>query len=133
MSLRIRFRPIRTRVVSKLLYKNLYHFVGHCGTFYDLKWTINALNCISAAEINITMQASNQNREAVGVCWRFLTASVKKKNILQTIVLPFSMPSEVIIILVQFMFFVISISWAPLRAHFNPRLTAGAKMSLCRA
>lgn len=80
MSLRIRFRPIRTRVVSKLLYKNLYHFVGHCGTFYDLKWTINALKCISAAEINITMQASNQNREAVGVCWRFLTASVKKKH-----------------------------------------------------
>ena len=31
------------------------------------------------------------------------------------------------------MLFGINISWAPLRAHFNPRLTAGAKMSLCRA
>ena len=31
------------------------------------------------------------------------------------------------------MFLIISISWALLRAHFNPRLTVRAKMSLGRA
>ena len=37
------------------------------------------------------------------------------------------MPSKVIVI--EFMFLDISIFWALLRAHFNPRLTARAKMS----
>ena len=45
----------------------------------------------------------------------------------------FSMPSKVIIIVIEFMFLGINIFWALLRAHFNPRLTAGAKMSLSRA
>ena len=44
-----------------------------------------------------------------------------------------SMPSKVIIIVIEFMFLGINIFWALLRAHFNPRLTARAKMSLSRA
>ena len=40
------------------------------------------------------------------------------------------MPSKVIIIVIEFMFLGINIFWAPLRAHFNPRLMAWAKMSL---
>ena len=43
------------------------------------------------------------------------------------------MPSKVIIIVTEFMFLSINIFWALLRAHFNPRLTARAKMSLSRA
>ena len=43
------------------------------------------------------------------------------------------MPSKVIIIVTEFMFLGINIFWALLRAHFNPRLTARAKMSLNRA
>ena len=43
------------------------------------------------------------------------------------------MPSKVIIIVIAFMFLGINIFWALLRAHFNPRLTARAKMSLTRA
>ena len=37
------------------------------------------------------------------------------------------------IIVIEFMFLGINIFWALLRAHFNPRLTARAKMSLSRA
>ena len=44
----------------------------------------------------------------------------------------FSVPSKVMIIGKQFMFMGISIFWALLRAHFNPRLTAAVKMSLSR-
>ena len=40
------------------------------------------------------------------------------------------MPSKVIIIVIEFMFLGINIFWALLRAHFNPRLMAQAKMSL---
>ena len=43
------------------------------------------------------------------------------------------MPSKVIIIVTEFMFLGINIFWALLRAHFNPRLTARAKMTLSRA
>ena len=43
------------------------------------------------------------------------------------------MPSKVIIIVIEFMFLGINMFWALLRAHFNPRLTARAKMSLSRA
>ena len=43
------------------------------------------------------------------------------------------MPSKVIIIVIEFMFLGINIFWALLRAHFNPRLTARAKMSPSRA
>ena len=43
------------------------------------------------------------------------------------------MPSKMIIIVIEFMFLGINIFWALLRAHFNPRLTARAKMSLSRA
>ena len=38
-----------------------------------------------------------------------------------------------IIIVIEFMFLGINIFWALLRAHFNPGLTARAKMSLSRA
>ena len=38
-----------------------------------------------------------------------------------------------IIIVIEFMFLGINIFWTLLRAHFNPRLTAQAKMSLSRA
>ena len=40
------------------------------------------------------------------------------------------MPSKVMITVIEFMFLGINIFWALLRAHFNPRLTARAKMSL---
>ena len=43
------------------------------------------------------------------------------------------MPSKVIIIVIEFMFLGINIFWALLRAHFNPRLTARAKMTLSRS
>ena len=43
------------------------------------------------------------------------------------------MPSEVIIMVIEFMFLGINIFWALLRAHFNPRVTGRAKMSLSRA
>ena len=39
----------------------------------------------------------------------------------------FSMPSKVIIIVIQFMFLGINIFWALLRAHFNPRPTAQSR------
>ena len=42
------------------------------------------------------------------------------------------MPSKVIIIAMEFMFLGINIFWALLRAHFNPRLKARAKMSPSR-
>ena len=45
----------------------------------------------------------------------------------------FSMPSKVIIIVIEFIFLGINIFWALLGAHCNPRLTARAKMSLSRA
>ena len=38
-----------------------------------------------------------------------------------------------IIIVIEFMFLGINIFWALLRAHFNPRLKARAKLSLSRA
>ena len=43
------------------------------------------------------------------------------------------MSSKVMIIVQNFMFLGINIFRALLRAHFNPRLTARAKMSLSRA
>ena len=43
------------------------------------------------------------------------------------------MPSKVIILVIQFMFLGIDIFWVLLGAHFDPRLTARAKMSLGRA
>ena len=43
------------------------------------------------------------------------------------------MPSKVIIIVIEFMFLGINMFWALLRAHFNPRLVAQAKMSLSQA
>ena len=62
-----------------------------------------------------------------------------ERNILQTrfvvifSVFILSIPSKVIIIVIQFMFLGINIFWALLRAHFNPRLMAQAKMSLSQA
>ena len=65
---------------------------------------------------------------------------VGERNILQTVLLSFffsvfilSMSSRVIIIVIEFMFLGINIFWALLRAHFNLRLTARAKMSLSQA
>ena len=61
-----------------------------------------------------------------------------ERNILQTILLSFfsvfilSMPSKVLIIVIA-LFLGINIFWALLRAHFNPRLTVRAKMSLSPA
>ena len=43
------------------------------------------------------------------------------------------MPSKVILIVIEFMFVCINIFWALLRAYFNPRLAAQAKMCLSRA
>ena len=45
----------------------------------------------------------------------------------------FSVPSKVIQIVINFTDLGINIFWDLLRAHFNPRLTARAKMSLSRA
>ena len=68
---------------------------------------------------------------------RFLTALV---NILPTVLLSFfkvffffTMPSKVIIIVIEFIFLDKNIFWALLRAHFNPRQTARGKMRLSRA
>ena len=64
---------------------------------------------------------------------------VGEKDILQTVLLSFfsvfifSMLPRVIIIVMLFMFLDINIFWSLLRAHFNPRLTAWAKISLSRA
>ena len=68
---------------------------------------------------------------------------VGERNILQTVlfsffffffsVFIFSVPSKVTIMVIQFMFLGINIFSALLRAHFNPRRTARAKMSLSRA
>ena len=61
---------------------------------------------------------------------------VIERNILQTVLLSFffvfifSVPSKVIIIVIQFMFLGINIFWGPLRSHFNPHLMAQAEMSL---
>ena len=43
------------------------------------------------------------------------------------------MPPEVVIIVVQFMFFGINMLWTLLRDHFNPHTTARAKVTLSRA
>jgi len=65
----------------------------------------------------------------------FLTALVKKKNSSVCFVIFFSFhflnAPIAITIEIQFMFF--GIFWALLRAHFNPYLTAWAKMSLSLA
>ena len=68
--------------------------------------------------------------------WLF-SYSVVERNILQTVPLSiffsvfiFSMPSKVVIRMVtQFMSLATNIFWALSKAHFNPRLTARAKMS----
>ena len=44
----------------------------------------------------------------------------------------FSMPPEVVTIAIEFVLLGINIFWTLLRAHFNPRLTARAKMRLSR-
>ena len=68
-----------------------------------------------------------------------LSYSIGEGNILRTILLPFlsvfnfSMPSKVIIIVIEFMFLGINIFSTLPRVHFNPRLTARAKISLSRA
>ena len=63
---------------------------------------------------------------------------MKKKYSLDRFVVIFSvfilsMPSKVIIIVIEFMFLGTDIFWVLLRAHFNPCLMAQAKMSLSRA
>ena len=68
------------------------------------------------------------------VCFPFL--SLGERNILQKVLLScfsvfiFSMPSNVITIVIQFMFLGINTFWARLTAHFNSHLTARAKMIL---
>ena len=84
----------------------------------------------------------SENKIIVRVCRRVCSYSVDERNILQTVLplfffsvhfLFFSMPSRLIITVIQFMFLGINIFEMALRAHFNPRLTAWAKMSLSRA
>ena len=41
----------------------------------------------------------------------------------------FSMPSKVIIIVIEFMFLGINMFWVLLKGHFNPWLTARAKLN----
>ena len=73
-------------------------------------------------------------------CLLMFSSSTGEGKILQTVLLSFffsvfifSMPSKWIIVVIQFMFLGINIFWTLLRAHFNPCLTAQAKMSLSRA
>ena len=72
-------------------------------------------------------------------CLLLFPYSFGERNMLQMVLLSFfsvfisSMPSKVIIIVIEFMFLGINISWALLRAHFNPCLTDRAKMSLSHA
>ena len=71
-------------------------------------------------------------------CLLTFSQSFGERNMAQTVlssffffsVFIFSMPSKVILIEIQFTFLGINIFWAPLRAHFNPCLTARAKVSL---
>ena len=68
----------------------------------------------------------------------FLHSAGEKKYSSECFVVIFSvfissMPSKVITIVIEFMFLGINIFWALLRAHFNPRLTARAQMTLSRA
>ena len=72
-------------------------------------------------------------------CLLGFSFSVGERNILQTVswsifgVFNFSMPSKVIIRVIQFMFLSINMFWVLLRAHFKTRLTARAKIILSRA
>ena len=76
--------------------------------------------------------------EKLLLCFLPFSHSVGERNIPQAVLLSlfsvfiFSMPSKVIIIVKTFMSLGINMFWALLRAHFNPRLTARAKMSLSR-
>ena len=84
------------------------------------------------------MQAANQNREAITVFVDVFSQRWWKKYssdffVVIFSVFIFSMPSKVIIIVIEFMFLGINIFWALLRVHFNLRLTAGAKVSQSRA
>ena len=72
------------------------------------------------------------------VCCHFRTALVKEMFFRQLCchffqVLFSHCPPKEIITVTQFMFAGTNIFWALLRPHFNPRPTARAKMSLCRA
>ena len=68
-----------------------------------------------------------------------LSYSIGEGNIVQTVLLPFlsafsfSMPSKVMILVIQSMFLGVNIFSTLPRAHFNPRLTARAKISLSQA
>ena len=80
--------------------------------------------------------AANQNRKVITVFFAVFLRD-GERSILRGLFLSFfysefscSMHSKVIIIVIQFMFLGINIIWALLRAHFNPRLTPRAKMSL---
>jgi len=74
-------------------------------------------------------------------CLLMFSYSVSERNILQAVLLfnlffsvfIISVPSKEIITVIQFIFLGINIFWALLRAHFDPHLTARAKMSLSGA
>ena len=81
-----------------------YHFVGHCGAFCGLKWRIWRAKMYFSPLKYTNKKWESNNRTHFKVCWRFLTALVKK-NFIQSVLLSFfsvfifSMPSKVILIL----------------------------------
>ena len=99
-----------------------YHFVGHCGEFYGLKWRIW------------------RAKKAILVSRHFHTALVKEiflrvfcfiyLFIFFFSVFIFSVHAKVTITVIRLMF-LNNKFWALLRAHFNPHLTARGKTYLC--
>ena len=131
--------------------RNVYYnpFVRHCGAFYRLKWrNWRAKMCFRPLKEtnekwesnNRTKWAINQNREVITVfvaillqrLWkveRFIILVCCLSFFSNSVIIIFSRPSIILIVIVtEFLCVGINIFWTLLRAHFNPSLTAQAKM-----
>ena len=114
------------RLLQKAYY---YHFVGHCGAFCKLRGEFGRLKCILARwnkpiknenEIIVRSKQPIKIEKPFQSLLRF-SHSAGEKNILQSVLLSFlsvfisSMPSKVILIVIQFMFLGINVFSALLR------------------
>ena len=87
----------------------------------------------------IKFKVSNRAWAACGRLRLFSAFCHFGRDLIQTVLLSlfevfiFSMPSKVIITVIELMFLGVNMFWAPIRAHFNSRLAAWAKMRLNRA
>ena len=101
---------------------NYYHFVGHCGAFCGLKCSWARWNKPIKNE-NQTIVRSKQPIKIEKPFQSLMTFShsAGEKNILQSVLLSFfsvfifSMPSKVILIVIEFMFLGINMFWVRLR------------------